>query len=108
MKKDIFNGKVKVEYRKTVRNHLIIASIIVFVIATSLLLFAILYDEIQYGSRIVLFIICALGYLYTALYPLITVWCIRNYPKYKTLLKLLISDDSYFVDVVDKDSKNSF
>lgn len=104
--KDIFNGKVKSNYIKWAKNHIIAASIICIVIATGLLIFAILYHDIVYESRIVLFVICSLGYAYAAVYPPLTISCIRKFPKYKRLLNILLTDD-ILIDVSENDEQNS-
>ena len=101
MEKDIFNGKVKEEHIKFVKGSIIAASAVMIILATALILFAVFYDRIQYDAQIALYIICALAYLFAVLAPLVTILCIRKYPKYKGLTKLFI-DVSFLVDI-DKD-----
>ncbi|MDE7168420.1 MAG: hypothetical protein K2O28_06205 [Clostridia bacterium] len=104
MKNDIFNGKVKPEYSKSIKFLLIFASIIFCAVATFFLLLALLSDNFDYGARIVLLIMSGVSYLAAVLYPLITVLCVRTYPKYKALAKLFIKEYA-LVDTVDKENQ---
>ena len=102
MEKDIFNGKVKPEHKKFGKCSIISASVVMIILATALILFAVFYDQVQYDAQIALYIICALAYLFAVLAPLVTILCIRKYPKYKRLTKLFI-DVSFLVDIDKKE-----
>lgn len=92
MKKDIFNGKIKPEYSKSIKFFLVFASIIFCAVATFFLLLALLYGNIDYGGKIVMFVMSGVSYLAAVLYPLISVLCVRTYPKHKKLTNFFIKD----------------
>ena len=103
MKNDVFNGKIKSEYSKGIKFLLIFASIVFCAVATFFLLLALLYDNVDYGGKIVLFVMSGVSYLAAILYPLITVLCVRTYPKYRTLTKFFIKEYA----LVDTDDTNN-
>ena len=105
MKKDIFNGKVKKEYSKSIKFLLIFASAVFIAVATLFLLLALLSDNFDYSAQIVLFVMSGISYLAAVLYPLITVLCIRTYPKHKTLTEFFIKEYA-LVDTNDADNQN--
>ena len=90
MKNDIFNGKVKSEYSKSIKFLLVFASAVFCAVATFFLLLALLSDNFDYGAQIVLFVMSGISYFAAVLYPLITVLCVRTYPKYKALTEFFI------------------
>ncbi len=100
MKKDIFNGKIKKEYIKSIKFLLVFASAVFCAVATFFLLLALLYDTVDYGGKIVLFVMSGVAYLAAVLYPLLTVLCVRTYPKYKALAKFFIKE--YALDDTDE------
>ena len=104
MKKDIFNGKIKLEYSKSIKFLLVFASIIFCAVATFFLLLALLYDTVDYGGKIVLFVMSGISYLAAVLYPLITVLCVRTYPKHKALTEFFIKEYA-LVNTVDTDNQ---
>lgn len=101
MNKDIFNGNIKSEYRGLTTFTLVFAGIIYLACATLFLLVALLYSNVDPQGRIALLIISAVTYLLAVLYPSITLFGIRKYPKYSKLTKLLIKD-YVFIDNVEK------
>lgn len=107
MKKDIFNGKVKSEYRKGLLGSFIFGSIIFLACATLFLCFAFLYDNVEDGVEILLLVMSGLSYFSSVFYPLTSILCIRKYPKYKKLTSLLIKD-YLLIDDTDKANPNLF
>ena len=92
MSKDIFNGKVRTEYRKLTIFTFVFASLVFFACATIFLLTALLYDKVEYDARIALLIMSGISYVFSVFFPLTTVLCIRKYPKYRMLTKFFIKD----------------
>lgn len=104
MQTDIFNGKIKKEYSKSIKFLLFFASAVFCAVATFFLLLVFLYDNVDYGGKIVLFVMSGVSYLAAVLYPLITVLCVRTYPKYKTLTKFFIKDYA-LTDTLNEDNQ---
>ena len=86
MEKDIFNGKVKAEHRKSVKKQLVSCGVLGIATGTLFLLTALLYDNLDYDLQIALFVMTAIAYLF-AIWQLLTILCIRKYPKLKIFLK---------------------
>ena len=96
MKKDIFNGKVKREYISYIWFTIILV-IGIFVGGGSLLLYSAFQHESGTVDRNGLIFLGILHCLIGALYFLITIIYIRNYPKYPKLGKFCFNSDVYFV-----------
>ena len=96
MKKDIFNGKVKREYISYIWFTIILV-IGIFVGVGSLLLYSAFQHESGTVDRNGLMFLGILLCLIGALYFLITIIYIRNYPKYPKLGKFCFNSDVYFV-----------
>ena len=90
MKKDIFNGNIKKKYINSVKFSLAFASILFFIAFVFFLLFALLYEKIEYAARIMMFIFSGLCFLASFLYPTVSIYAIRNYSKYPKLAKSMI------------------
>ena len=104
MKKDVFNGKIKSEYSKSIKFLLVFASIVFCAVATFFLLLALLSDNFDNGAKIVLFIMSGVSYIAAAIYPLITVLCVRTYPKHKALTEFFIKKYA-LIDTDDADNQ---
>ena len=97
MKKDIFNGYILESKKKYVKGMLIVTPIIFLVIAGMLIFFAVVYGEqMQPSVKNFLCILSGVMILYGILYPILTLLCIRNYPKCKKIIFLFIMDDDIF------------
>lgn len=90
MKKDIFNGNVKKEYVGSVIVALVFGSIVFFVCFLVFLIGALTYDKIEYAARIFIYVMAGVSFLSSVIYPAVTIWAIRTYPKYPKLTKLMI------------------
>ena len=90
MKKDIFNGNVKKQYINLVKFSLALAFILFFISFVFFLLFALLYEKIEYAARIMMFVFSGLCFLASFLYPTVSIYAIRNYSKHSKLAKSMI------------------
>ena len=97
MKKDIFNDYILESKKKYVKGMLIVTPIIFLVLAGMLIFFAVVYGEqMQPSVKNFLCILSVVTIVYGILYPILTLLCIRNYPKCKKIISLFISDDDIF------------
>ena len=97
MKKDIFNGYILESKKKNVKGQLIVTPIIFLVLAGMFIFFAVVYGEqMQPSVKNFLCILSGVMILYGILYPILTLLCIRNYPKCKKIIFLFIIDDDIF------------
>ncbi len=101
MKKDIFNGNIKTEYIGYVK-----VSLIFFVIACLFpccvfFFVALLYEKVEYAARILMFVMSGVLLVASFLYPLISLWAIKNYDKHPKLAKKLIKE-FVFIDFDEK------
>ena len=90
MKNDIFNGYVKKDYIGYVKFSLVLATVLFFACAVFFLLVAIFYNNMAGNVRVMLFIYSGFSFLASLLYPAISIYAIRNYPRCKTLAKSMI------------------
>ena len=79
--------EIKKEYINYVKFSLAFASILFFIF---FLLFALLYEKIEYAARIMTFIFSGLCFLASFLYPTVSIYSIRNYSKHPKLAKSMI------------------
>ena len=114
MKKDIFNGNIKKEYINYVKFSLAFASILFFIFFGFFLLFALLYEKIEYAARIMMFIFSGLCFLASFLYPTVSIYSIRNYSKHPKLAKSMIKpfvfqdfDTDILRYIIERDAKKS-
>ena len=113
MKKDIFNGNIKKEYINYVKFSLVFASILSFILFIFFLLFALLYEKIEYAARIMMFIFSGLFFLASFLYPKVSIYAIRNYSKHPKLAKSMIKPfvfqdfDTDILRIIESDVKKS-
>ncbi len=94
-KKDIFNGKIKKEYV----SYLITSYIVISILFSPILcFFAYIFIHAPIEGKIIVGLVL-LGTLYlTIINPFLTLFVIRQYPKYPKLRRLLLNSDIYFTD----------
>jgi hypothetical protein len=90
MKKDIFNGNIKEKYISYVKFSLAFAASLFFAFSVFFLLFALLYEKIEYHARIMMFVFSGLCFLASFLYPTVSIYAIRNYSKHSKLAKSMV------------------
>jgi len=95
MKKDIFNFKIKPEYRGYVTSSIFVAFVVFF--GLGLLLFYFVSKTVEFDMKVTIFVLACAFSLLGILFPIATIFSIRKYPKYKRLRKLLLNSDYYFV-----------
>ena len=88
--KNLYNGNIKKEYTGLVKFSLIFTPVILFIISTALLLFGLLYDNVQSEAKIALFVICGICYIFGILYPILTIKLVKIYPKHKKITHLFL------------------
>lgn len=106
MKKDIFNGKIQIRFVGLVMWSLIFLPAIC--IGCSLLFFlsALLNGDIEQSLRIMLFVMSGIGTLTSVLYPTLSIFAIKTYPKHKKLAHLLIKDYVFINADIKDETKN--
>ena len=110
MKKDIFNGNIKKEYINYVKFSLVFVSILFFIFFIFFLLVALLYEKIEYAARITMFIFSGLCFPASFLYPIVSIYLIRNYSKHPKLANSMTKPFVYqdFVRYsIERDAKKS-
>lgn len=106
MKKDIFNGNIKKEYIGYVKFSLIFASVLWFIFFIFFLLFGILYEKIDTSARIFMFVFSGISLILSIIYPILSVYTIKNFDKHPKLAKTLIKEfvfetnDSRIIDTL--------
>ena len=53
---------------------------------------ALLYEKVEYAARILMFVMSGILLVVSFLYPLISLWAIKNYDKHPKLAKKLIKE----------------
>jgi hypothetical protein len=89
MKKDIFNGKILREFRGITAFGLILGTVVF--LAVAVLLFFVAFSQND-GTRIAVFCFSAVAFLLAILFPTITIYLIRIYPKRRKITRLLIRE----------------
>ena len=92
MKKDIFNGNIKKEYIRYVKYSLIFASILWFIFFLFFLFFGVLYEKIEFAARIFMFVFSGISLILSIIYPILSVYSIKNFDKHPKLAKALIKE----------------
>lgn len=111
MKKDIFNGNIKKEFIGYVQFTLIFVSVLWFIFFAFFLLFALLYDKIEPAARILMLVVSALSFLGAFLYPMVSLFAIKTYPKHPKLAKAMLKEfvfstnESKIIDTIIKTDK---
>ena len=100
MKKDIYNGKIRREYINYLNYSFILFSFLLLVATIVFFFTALFYDNMDNGTRIMLYVLSGLCLLGLIFYPIITICLVRKYPKYSRLTKLLVKS-FLFVDSSD-------
>ena len=90
MSKDPFNGNIKKVYINYVKFSLILAAVIFFACFVCFLLFALLYEKIEYAARIFMFVYSGICLFASIFYPAISIYAIRNYSKHPKLAKSMM------------------
>lgn len=96
MKKDVFNGNIKKEYIGSVIVGLVFGSIIWLVCFLFILIMALTYDKIEYAAKIFMFVMAGISLWASIIYPVVTIWAIKTYPKYPRLTRQMIKP--YFLN----------
>lgn len=90
MKKDIYNGKVRKEYLRYTSGSLILFSVLLCVFAIFFLCIALFYPKTDYSARVALYVVSVVSVVLAIVCPLVTILCIRSYPKHRKLTHLFI------------------
>ena len=90
MQKDIFNGNIKKEYVNYVRLTLVVVSVLFFAFSIFFLLFALLYEKIEYAARIFMLAFSGMCFVTSFLYPIVSIYAIRNYSKHPKFAQSMI------------------
>lgn len=98
MKKDMFNGNIKKHCINYVKFSLIFVAILWLVFFIFFFLIALSYEKQEYAARISLFIFSGICFLNIFLYPGISIYAIRKYPKHPKLAKSMLRP-SVFQDI---------
>jgi len=94
-KKDIFNGKIKKEYVSYLITSYVFISIIFLPVGC---FFAYVFIHAPIEGKIIAGL-ALFGTLYLAIInPFLTLFVIRQYPKYPKIRRLLLNSEYYFVD----------
>ena len=92
MSKDIFNGNIKKELIGYVKFTLIFVSVLFLAFFIFFLLFALFYDNVEPDARIFMFIISGLSLIASIVYPLLSLYTIKTYPKHPRLAKAMLKE----------------
>ena len=87
MSKDPFNGNIKKDYINYVKFSLIFATALFFAFFVFFLFIALSYEKIEYSARIFMFVFSGISFFASFLYPVISIYAIRNYSKHPKLAK---------------------
>lgn len=90
MSKDPFNGNIKKDYINFVKFSLIFTTAFFFAFFVFFLYIALSNEEIEYSARISIFVLSGICFFASFLYPVISIYAIRNYSKHPKLAKLII------------------
>lgn len=89
MKKDLFNGNIKREFITYMEFSIFLMFFICFVGFICFLLIALFYDKIDYAGRVFLFVLSGIMFLCSILFPILSVYVIRNHTKHPKLTKIM-------------------
>ena len=90
MKKDIFEGKIKKEFIGDVKFCLVFGSILGLGFTVFFLLLGLLDENMDFDARIAMFVISGLSLIGSILFLTLTIYAIKNYPKYPKLAKVML------------------
>ncbi|MGN0807679.1 MAG: hypothetical protein ACI4MN_04440 [Candidatus Coproplasma sp.] len=89
MKKDLFNGNIKREFIGYMELSIFLIFFICFVGSAVFLLIALFYENIDHVGRIVLYVMSGITFLCAVLFPVLSVYVIRNHTKHPKLTKIM-------------------
>lgn len=92
MKKDIFNGRIKEQYVGYMKTSIVFVEAIFFCFAALCLCSALYFDNMDYDMRLVLYILSGVVFAFCIAFPIVTILCIRSYPKHKAFTKRLVKE----------------
>lgn len=93
MKKDFFNGKVRGQYTGYMRTSIIFVTCLFLCAAVLFLCMVLFYEKkMDADMRIILYVFADVLFVLTAVFPVVTVCCIRSYPKHRALTLLLVKE----------------
>lgn len=92
MKKDIFNGKINKSSISIVKTALFLLPFVFGLCGLFFLFIGIFAENQENIARIVLLIISGLCFLASIIYPMLTLFAIRTYPKHKMLAHILLKE----------------
>ena len=103
--KDFFNGNIRPERKAQARMALILFPVVMFALSVLILCFAIFYERMDIGARIIAYTLSVLGFLSSILYPILAICFVRRWPKYPRLAKIFLQD--YMFVYPEKDEQQS-
>ena len=92
MKKDPFNGKIAKEFIGYMKFSLIFGSIVLLACAIFFFLMALFYENMEYGARIVVYVLASVSLIFSIAYPLTSLALIKIYPKYRNVTRFLVKE----------------
>lgn len=95
MMKNIFNGNIKKEFIGLVKFSLIFETIIFLSCFILFFLVALLNKTLDLDEKICLYIVSLISLIAAVLYPLLTIYAVRTYPKHPKLAKGLLKEYVY-------------
>ena len=90
MKKDIFKGNIKSEFIDYIKVSIGFASVLFLGIGITMLCLNIFKIQAAQEVKIGLYVFSGLSILFSILYPILSIYSIRTYPKHKKLAHALI------------------
>lgn len=98
MKKDFFNDKIKAEYVWFMIFTIVFISVIMLVGGTALLYVSVFAENVKpENCRCIVFVASMICYAFAVVYPILSIYLIRVFPKHKKITYLLVKK-SVFVD----------
>lgn len=82
MKKNIFNGNIQKQYINYVKFSIILVTVLFGVFAIFFFLVALLYEKVEPAARIMMYVGSGICLITSILYPLLTIFAIKTYPKH--------------------------
>ena len=102
MKKGLYNGKIKQEYISYITVTIVLFTAI-FIGGGALFTWIVLSGGCDEASKMPFLITAALSLLIGIVYPILSIYVIRNYPKYEKLRRqFILNSDYYFVGSDDR------
>lgn len=98
MKKDWFRGNIKSEHIRSIKISLIIGALILIILGSFFIILGAFYSDL---TRIIMFVVGGICFLFSILFPLSSLILIRKYPKYKKIANMFIKKE-YFIDFPEK------